>query len=408
MSGKAVAIEEREGFERWSAPEKMRAARLHEVDSPLRVDVIETPRPQAGEVLVEVRACGVVPNLPNALKRAARLPRPPLPAIYGLDASGVVVETGPHVHGIEVGTRVYVNPLRCCGGCPACRSGDVMSCDYVALAGYLGSGPKSPAMMADYPFGGFAEYLLAPQASLVVLPENVSFEVAARWGYLGTGYSGLRRAGVSSGTTVLINGISGTLGLGTALFALALGARKVLGVGRDLERLAHVKAIDPGRIEVLSSQDGFSVEDWARSHTSGRGADVVVDALMTGSSAAAFQGALAALARGGTHVNVGGVLEEIPVNFFQFMNRHQTYMGSFWFSTCEAQQMADMAEVGAVNLDVFETTAFDLEDINMAISSLSKRHGGFSNYVITPHSNRRNSPGAPAPQQGVRGTYPGF
>ena len=78
-------------------------------------------------------------------------------------------------------------------------------------------------MFEDYPYGGLGEYMTAPQYSLVTLPDNVSFETAARWGYLGTAYSALKRSGANMGTSVLVNGISGTLGLGVALFALALG-----------------------------------------------------------------------------------------------------------------------------------------------------------------------------------------
>ena len=64
-------------------------------------------------------------------------------------------------------------------------------------------------MFEDYPYGGLGEYMTAPQYSLVTLPDNVSFETAARWGYLGTAYSTLKRSGASMGTSVLVNGISG-------------------------------------------------------------------------------------------------------------------------------------------------------------------------------------------------------
>jgi alcohol dehydrogenase len=50
---------------------------------------------------------------------------------------------------------------------------------------------------------------------------------------LGTGFSALRKAGAGPGTTVLIDGISGTLGLGACLIALGLGVTRILGTGRN-------------------------------------------------------------------------------------------------------------------------------------------------------------------------------
>lgn len=372
-----------------STASHMRAARCHRHGEPFAVDTIEKPSPRSTDVLIQVQACGMVHNLINVLDPNIAgdvIQRPALPAIYGLDAAGVIVETGPQVHGLEVGDRVYVNPLRYCGSCRSCRVGRVRGCNHLTLSGYLGSGPRSSQMLAEYPYGGYAEFMTAPQYSLVKLPDVVSFETAARWGYFGTSYSALRRANVNMSTTVLIDGISGTLGLGAALFALALGAPMILGVGRDLERLERVKAIAPDRIHVLSTSEGASVADWARSLTGGDGVDVVIDALPTGCAGSAFLAAAAALAREGVHVNIGSVLENVPLNMFSIMNAHQSYVGSFWFTTPEGQEMADLAASGSVKLDVLDHEVFGLDDINEALGAIARddRDGGFTNFVIAP------------------------
>src|SRR4051812_31715403 len=184
----------------------MRAARMHQIGSPLSIDLIPKPSPRPTDVLVEVKACGIVPNLGNVLNFFGEwfphLYLPKLPAIFGLDAAGVVAETGERVHGLEVGQRVYVNPARYCGGCRYCRMGETTSCKAYTFNGYFGFSPHSQVMFDDYPYGGLAEFMTAPQYSLVVLPDNVSFETAARWGYLGTGYRALRRAGAEMGSSV--------------------------------------------------------------------------------------------------------------------------------------------------------------------------------------------------------------
>jgi NADPH:quinone reductase-like Zn-dependent oxidoreductase len=54
---------------------------------------------------------------------------------------------------------------------------------------------------------------------------------------MGTAYATLRKANVTMSTSVLVNGATGTLGLPAVLFALALGAPLILGVGRNVELL---------------------------------------------------------------------------------------------------------------------------------------------------------------------------
>jgi len=69
----------------------MIAARLHAYGSPMTLDRIEVPEPRPTDVLVEVKACGVVPNLARVVSNffGTQVPdlkiMPPLPAIFGLD-----------------------------------------------------------------------------------------------------------------------------------------------------------------------------------------------------------------------------------------------------------------------------------------------------------------------------------
>lgn len=366
----------------------MRVARMHAAGDPLSIDELPVPTPRSTDVLIEVKACGIVPNLGNVLNNIStwfpHLTMPELPAIFGLDAAGVVVAKGEQVHGVELGQRVYVNPARYCGGCRSCRAGDPVSCAYYTFNGYFGFSPLSQKMFEDYPYGGLGEYMTAPQYSLVTLPDSVSFETAARWGYLGTGYRALRRAEAGPHSTLLVNGASGTLGLGVVLFALALGVRKIFGTGRDRELLAQVEALAPGRIHTHSLDDEVSVADWVRSETDGAGVSIVIDALGPGAPQASLLGAFQALGRGGSFVDIGAVGGDIPVNLHEVMDRNQTLHGSLWFTPADGQEMADLAEVGAVDLSVLEHERFPLSDVNTALAVFKNRNGGFSNYVVIP------------------------
>ena len=72
----------------------MRAARMHEVGQPMRIDTVERPVAKATDVVVQVKSCGMVPNLGNVLanwpKWCPHLPLPKLPATFGLDPAGIV------------------------------------------------------------------------------------------------------------------------------------------------------------------------------------------------------------------------------------------------------------------------------------------------------------------------------
>lgn len=214
----------------------MIAARLHAYGAPMVLDRLPIPEPRPTDVLVQVKACGVVPNLARVVSNffGTQTPdlkvMPPLPAIFGLDPAGTVAKVGDQVLSVRPGDRVYVNPARCCGSCRMCRSGQVLDCPNFTFQGYFG---RSQDIMRAYPYGGLAQFITAPAAALVCLPDNVSFEAAARFGYLGTAYAALRKIGVGPGQSLLINGITGQLGLCAALLALAMGATKILGTGRN-------------------------------------------------------------------------------------------------------------------------------------------------------------------------------
>jgi len=370
----------------------MIAARLHAYGQPMTLDRIEVPEPRPTDVLVEVKACGVVPNLARVVSNffGSLTPdnklMPPLPAIFGLDPAGVVAKVGEQVLAIRPGDRVYVNPARSCGSCRMCRSGAPLDCPSFTLQGYFG---RSQEIMRAYPYGGLAQFITAPVTSLVKLPDNVSFEAAARLGYFGTAYSALRRLGAGPGRTLLINGISGQLGLNAALLALAMGTTKILGTGRNAVLLERVKNLAPERIAVFSVPEAKPgpadpLAAWAKKESDGYGVDAMLDCLPPGAPAAAILRALFCLRRGGQALNVGAVLETLPLNAFWMMTNRIGIGGSVWFTTAEGEDMAAMAGAGTLDLSVLEHRVSPLSKVNEVLAGMDHRDGGFTNFVIDP------------------------
>jgi len=361
----------------------MRTARLHEPGQPLQIDTVETPEPRPRDVLVRVKACGIIPNMNAIFSGKLWNHLPPLPASVGLDAAGVIVKVGSEVTEVAVDERVYVNPWLSCGMCPYCRAGEPLLCNAAAFQGYFGFFPHSMRRLADYPFGGFSEYITASPQRLVLLPRRVTFDQAARFGYLCTSFAALRLGGVGGGSWIAINGITGTLGAGATLLALGLGATRILGFGRNRDVLAQVKALAPDRIEVLALGDA-PITDWIRQHTDRLGVDVLIDCSGRAAAAADTAAALAALKPGAVAVNIGALTEPLSIQPIRFMTGRLQFRGSNWFTTGECQLMAEMAQVGVLDLSKLETRAYSLAGVNDALAEVQKRPGGLVNIVVNP------------------------
>lgn len=384
--------------EQSTIPETMMAARLHAMGEPLRLDRIPVPKLRPTDVLVEVKACGIVPNLQRVIGNffGTQTPDnklfPPLPAIFGLDPTGVVAKVGEQVTAVRPGERVYVNPARGCGSCRICRTGRMLDCPTFTFQGYFG---RSREIMAAYPYGGFSQYLTAPATALVKLPDTMSFQEAARLGYLGTAYSAMKKIEVGPGEVLLINGISGTLGLCAAMLALAMGVSKILGTGRNSALLERVKALAPDRIFVHAMEtqrapgpgDGRTdpLVAWSQSITAGAGVDGVIDCLPPGAPASAMLRAIHTLRRGGNAVNVGAVTEDLLFNPFWMLSNRLSLHGSVWFTTAEGEEIVAMAAAGVLDLSILQHRVSPLSQVNEALAGMAgNKDGGFANNVIDP------------------------
>lgn len=369
-------------------PDSMTVARMHRIGEALQIEQLPVPKPGSTDVLVRVRSCGIVPNLGNILANWTtwfpEMPLPPLPAIFGLDPAGEIAATGDLVHNLHPGDRVYVNPLRTCGSCRHCRRGDPRSCRHAAFQGYFGFSPDALQTFGDYDTGGLGEYMVAPASAIVTLPATMSFDHAARLGYMGTAYSAMKKAGVGPSDIMLVNGISGTLGIGCVVYGLAMGVKKILGTARDRKLLQEFKALAPQRIEVHSIEGG-PIDIWARQFTeNGEGVDAFIDCNGPGAAAESFLQGMRSLRRGGRAVDIGALAGEVPLDVHFMMDNNQSLIGSQWFTTAEGQEMADMVGSGVADFSCLETHASPLAEVNEAISGISRRHGGFSNFVIHP------------------------
>jgi alcohol dehydrogenase, propanol-preferring len=160
----------------------MRAMVLERPRTPLVTQERPVPRPGPGEVLVEVKACGVCRTDLHVVD--GELPDPKLPIVPGHEIVGRVAAIGEGVCAPAVGVRVGIPWLgSTCGVCPYCRGGRENLCDRPLFTGYTRD-------------GGFATHALADARYAFALPQAVDDAGIAPWLCAGLiGWRSYRMAG---------------------------------------------------------------------------------------------------------------------------------------------------------------------------------------------------------------------
>lgn len=225
---------------------------------------VPVPTPGPGQVLLRVRASSVCGSDIRAIYREhlGRGAEAYQGVLAGHEPCGEVVALGPDARRLDVGARVVVYHIAGCGMCDECRRGYEVGCHSPFRAAH--------GWQRD---GGHAEYLLAQEASCILLPEPLTFVDGAlvSCGF-GTAYEGLLRAGVGGRDRLLVTGL-GPVGLAAAMLGRALGATSVVGTDVSPERCAL--ALELGLVGVAVGPDdlGAAVADV----TAGAGFEVSID-----------------------------------------------------------------------------------------------------------------------------------
>jgi len=153
---------------------------------PLKYADVAVPQPKSGEVLVRVRSCGVCRTDLHVIE--GELPPRKSPVIPGHQVVGVIEKRGDGTKRFAVGGRVGIAWLHQTDGtCDYCRSGAENLCDHPTFTGYS----------VD---GGYAEYVVAPEAFMYAIPDGFPDEQAAPLLCAGIiGFRSLRLSGIKAG-----------------------------------------------------------------------------------------------------------------------------------------------------------------------------------------------------------------
>ncbi len=205
---------------------KMQVAQISKPGGDWELVERDIPEPEPGQVRIKVEACGICHS--DVFVKDGTWPGLQFPRVPGHELVGRVDVVGSGVTEWQPGQRVGVGWH---GGhdfvCDRCRRGDFAMCVNRKITGF------------DFD-GGYAEYLVAPEAAVAAIPEQLSAEEAAPLLCAGvTVYNALRNSGARSGDLVAVLGIGGLGHLGVQ-YARLMGFETVaVGRGQDKEPLAR-------------------------------------------------------------------------------------------------------------------------------------------------------------------------
>jgi NADPH:quinone reductase len=267
----------------------MKAIQVHQFGGPevLVLHEIPTPKPGPGEVLVKIHAAGVNPY-DTYMRAGTYAIKPPLPYTPGSDASGVVESVGDGVKKVKAGDRVWT---------------------------------------AKTVSGAYAEYAIALESQVNLLPAKISFsQGAGLWVPYGTAYTALHHhAQARAGETLLIHGASGGVGLAATQLGRAMGLT-VIGTAGTQRGLDLVKK--EGAHFAFDHTKADNADQILKA-TDGRGVDVVLEMLANVNLATDLR-LLAKLGR----VIVIGNRGEITINPRELMGRRAWVRGfTLWAAT---------------------------------------------------------------------------
>nr|WP_290221585.1 S-(hydroxymethyl)glutathione dehydrogenase/class III alcohol dehydrogenase [Trichocoleus desertorum] len=240
----------------------VKAAVAFEAGKPLSIETVQLEGPQAGEVLIEIKATGVCHT--DAFTLSGADPEGLFPAILGHEGAGVVVEVGPGVTSVKPGDHVIPLYTPECRNCEYCLSFKTNLCQ--AIRGTQGRG-LMPNGTSRFSLGGkmihhymgtstFANYTVLPEIAVAKIREDAPFDKVC---YIGCGVTTgigavLYTAKVEPGANVVVFGLGG-IGLNVIQGARMVGANMIIGVDINptkralAEKLGMTHFVNPKEVE---------------------------------------------------------------------------------------------------------------------------------------------------------------
>jgi propanol-preferring alcohol dehydrogenase len=307
-------------------------------ESPLHLDDITLPVPQAGQVRVQVSCCGLCHTDLHTVE--GDLPLPRLPLVPGHQIVGIVDALGGGVRRFKEGDRVGIPWLHSTDGrCEYCLQKLENLCDNAHFTGY-------------HVDGGYAEFVLVGEAYAYPIPEVFSDESAAPLLCAGIiGYRSYRLSGARAGARL-------------GLYGFGASAHLVLQLARHLGCDVYTFTRTPAHRELAKKLGAAWIG--AAEDTPPQPLDA---AIIFAPSGGLVPQALRVLRKAGTLVLAGITMTPIPQMDYSLLY-HEHVIRSVANSTRrDAREFLELAAQVPLQAEI---QVFDLEQANQALQALKK------------------------------------
>jgi S-(hydroxymethyl)glutathione dehydrogenase/alcohol dehydrogenase len=366
---------------------KTRAAVAWQAKAPLTIETVDLQGPQAGEVLVEIKATGICHTDWYTLSGADS--EGLFPSILGHEGAGIVVDVGAGVTTLKPGDHVIPLYTPECRQCKSCLSRKTNLCTAIRATQGKGLMPDSTSRFSVdgnpvFHYMGtstFANHIVVPEIALAKIRSDAPFDKVC---YIGCGVTTgvgavLFTAEVEAGANVVVFGLGG-IGLNVIQGAKMVGADKIVGV--DLNPARETMARRFGMTHFVNPKDHENLVDHLVQLTGG-GADYSFECI---GNTKTMRQALECCHRGWGKSVIIGVAEagaEISTRPFQLVTG-RVWLGSAFGGArgrTDVPRIVDWYMDGKIRIDELITHTLPLERINEGFE-LMKRGESIRSVVL--------------------------
>ena len=363
---------------------RLKAAVLHAVGEPLRIEEVTLDAVGPRDVLIRNRASGLCHTDLEVMQGSFTLP---IPIVLGHEGAGVVEAVGSEVTGVKPGDHVVASWNPHCGHCFYCDRSEPILCEL-----FTRNGPKGQLLDGRsrlsldgrklHHFGlvsSHAEYSIVPETGAIPVPAEMPFDRACLIGCgVMTGVGGVvRKAQVEPGSTMAVIGC-GAVGLNAVQGGRIAAAERIIAIDRDPARLQSARTFG-ATDTVLADENAIAA---VKELTGGRGADAVFECA---GAEAALQLACEITRPAGQLVILGkvGVNQRISLRFGSIMGEKRIVRSSYGGArpARDFPWLSRLYLEGKLLLDELVTTHLPLERINEGFDGM--RDGAVVRAVVT-------------------------
>lgn len=296
---------------------------------------IEICRPDAGELLIKVDACGICGTDIMAAKKGRDDYKP-----FGHEVAGTVIDVGSGVTRFSIGDKIVLDSASACGRCKSCKNMRQEFCDN----------------LIPLPFTGFSEMMIVPEIT-ANLYDGMPAHIACLAEPLGVALDLFYTAEVKAGDVVLVSGM-GPIGLMAVSLAKWAGASKIYACELSSARKKIELATKFGADEILEV-DKISVKDYA--------CEISPNKLLITSPPFTIPDLLSVAAKGSIAAFIGIADGDISFNANYFHFNKLQLRGSFASPAMRTPLAVKLLEDGIIDGASLVSHRFKLDDIGEAV-----------------------------------------